>query len=133
LFELLFNNISVLNKVADKDDKAGDHASAASWRTHDQEAAGLNDAEGQLLQEIVLDCLRALKEQDAKIRTSAEKFRAQLRPGAPILIPPELVQMDEVRKKIMSDHIERLREALGDTSFNKLDTYVRSWSHAQVK
>ena len=41
--------------------------------------------------------------------------------------------MDVVRKKIMSDHIERLREALGDTSFNKLDTYVRSWIHAQVK
>jgi hypothetical protein len=76
LFELLFNNISVLNKVADNDDKAGDHISAASWRTHDQEAAGLNDAEGQILQEVVRDCLRALKEQDAKLQASAEKFRS---------------------------------------------------------
>ncbi len=132
LFELFFNNMSVLNQVADKDDKAGDHISAAAWRTHDQRAAGLNDAEGQILREITLDCLRALKEQDAKFQAAAEKFRAQLKPGAPIQIPPELVQMDEDRKKIMSDHIERLREALGDASFNKLDTYVHSSFHAEV-
>jgi hypothetical protein len=131
-FEFLFNNISVLNKVADNDDKAGNHESAAQWRTHDARGAGLNDTEGQILLEIALDCLRALKEQDAKFGASAEKFRAQLTPGAPVLIPPELVQMDENRKKIMSDHIERLRAALGDASFNKLDTYVHSSFHLEV-
>jgi hypothetical protein len=132
LFELFFNNMGALNQAADHDDKAGDHISAAAWRRYDQEAAGLNDAEGQILREIVLDCLRALKEQDAKIRAGGEKFRAQLKPGAPIQIPPELVQLGEDRKKIVSDHIEKLREALGDASFNKLDTYIHATFHAEM-
>jgi hypothetical protein len=132
LFEFLFNNISALNKVADNDDKAGKHTEAAIWRTHDQRGAGLNDAEGQILQEITLDCLRMLKEQDAKFRAAAEKFRAERKPGAPVQIPAELVQMSEDREKIVNDHIERLREALGDASFSKLDTYVHSSFHAQM-
>lgn len=132
LFEFLFNNISALNQVADSNDKGGNHATAALWRTHDQRGAGLNDAEGQILQEITLDCLRMLKEQDAKFRAASEKFRAQLKPGAPVQIPAELVQMGEDREKIVNDHIERLREALGDASFKKLDTYVHSSFHAEV-
>lgn len=132
LLEFLFHHISDLNEMADKDDKAGKHISATAWRTHDQRAVGLNDSEGQILQEVALDCARMLSVQDVKIRASAEKFRAQLKPGAPVQIPPELVQMVEDRNKIVSDHVERLREALGDASFNKLATYVHSSFHAEV-
>lgn len=132
LFELFFNNMSVLNEVADKDDKAGDHIAAAAWRTHDQMAAGLNDAEGQILREITLDCARILKENDAKIRVLAERDRAQATPGTIIPASPEMIQTFEERKKAISDHIERLREALGDASFNKLDTYIHSSFHAEV-
>ncbi len=132
LFEFLFGNISLLNQVADQDDKTGKHTSAAQWRTHDQRGAGLNDAEGQILQEIALDCLRALKGQDTKINTFADEFRAQLPPGAPIQAPAELVQMVEDRKAIVRDHIEKLKQALGDTTFNKLDAYVRASFHGEV-
>jgi len=132
LFEFLFSNISDFNRFADSDDKAGKHSSAARWRTHDQRAAGLNDAEGQILQETALDCLRALKEQDAKIHTFLEKDRAQATPGVMGPPPPELIQLVEERKKIVSNHVDRLREALGDASFNKLDTYVHSSFHAEV-
>lgn len=132
LFEFLFNNISILNQVADSDDKAGNHQSAAMWRTHDQRAAGLNDAEGQILQEVALDCLRALKEQDAKIRAFVEKDRAQATPGVIGPTPIELIKMVDDRKNIVSEHIERLREALGDSSFKKLDAYVHSSFHAEV-
>ena len=132
LFELFFNNMSVLNEVADKDDKAEDHIAAAAWRTHDQMAAGLNDAEGQILREITLDCVRILKENDAKIRALAERDRAQATPGTIIPASPEMIQTFEERKKAINDHIERLREALGDASFNKLDTYIHSSFHADV-
>jgi len=132
LFELFFNNMSVLNEVADKDDKAGDHIAAAAWRTHDQRAAGLNDAEGQILREITLDCIRMLKENDAKIQALAERDRAQMTPGVIRPASVEMIQAFEERKKVISDHIERLREALGDASFNKLDTYVHSSFHAEV-
>lgn len=132
LFELFFNNMSVLNEVADKDDKAGDHETAAAWRTHDQTAAGLNDAEGQILREITLDCVRLLKEKDAKIRALAERDRAQMTPGTVVPASPEMIQTFEERQKIISDHIESLREALGDVSFNKLATYIHSSFHAEV-
>jgi len=132
LFELFFNNMSVLNEVADKDDKAGDHITAEAWRTHDQRAAGLNDAEGQILREITLDCVRILKKNDAKIRALAERDRAQAPPGTIIPASPEMIQAFEERKKAVSDHIESLREALGDVSFNKLDTYVHSSFHAKA-
>ena len=131
LFELLFGNISTLNQVADHDDKAGNHIQAAAWRRYDQEAAGLNDAEGDILREIALDCARALKEQDAKIKASADKFRAQSTPGVRTPAPAELVQLFEYRKKIVSDHVESLQEALGDSSFNKLDSYVHAAFHAE--
>jgi len=132
LFELFFNNMSVLNEVADKDDKAGDHITAAAWRTHDQRAAGLNDAEGQILREIALDCVRTLKENDVKIRVLATRDRAQMTPGTIIPASPEMIQTFEEHKKVVSDHIERLREALGAASFSKLDTYVHSSFHADV-
>lgn len=132
LFELFFNNMSVLNEVADKDDKAGDHETAAAWRAHDQTAAGLNDAEGQILREITLDCVRLLKEKDAKIRALAERDRARMTPGTVVPASPEMIQTFEERKKIISDHIESLREALGDVSFNKLATYIHSSFHAEV-
>ncbi len=132
LFQFLFDNISALDQAADSDDKAGNHQGAALWRTHDQRGAGLNDAEGQILQEIALDCLRQLKEKDEKIRVLAERDRAQMPPGTVIPASPEMIQTFEERKKVVSDHIERLREALGDASFNKLDTYVHSSFHAEV-
>lgn len=132
LFELFFNNMGVLNQVADNDDKAGNHMQAAAWRRYDQEGAGLNDAEGDLLREIVLDCLRMLKDQDAKFRALAEKERAQMPPGVIRPASAELTQTFEGHKKIISDHIERLKEALGDVSFNKLDAYIHSTFHAQM-
>jgi hypothetical protein len=132
LFEFLFDNISALNQAADSDDKAGNHQGAALWRTHDQRGAGLNDAEGQILQEIALDCLRQLKEKDAKIQALAERDRAQSPPGTIIPASPEMIQTFEDRKKAVNDHIEMLRESLGDASFNKLDTYVHSSFHAEV-
>lgn len=131
LFEFLFNNMSSLNRVADHDDSAGKHSMAAQWRTHDQRGAGLNDAEGQIMQEIALDCVTALKDQDVKIRAFLKKDQAQNAAGVVGPTPVELVQMFENRKKIVSDHVEKLREALGDGSFKKLDTYVHAAFHAE--
>ena len=132
LFEFLFSNISDLNQIASNDEKAGKRAQAALWRSHDQRSAGLNDAEGEILQETALNCLQALKEQDAKIRAVVQKDRAQATPGVIGTTPPELIQLVEDRKKIVNNYVDSLREALGDASFSKLDTYVHSSFHAEV-
>ncbi|MGB9119792.1 MAG: hypothetical protein WCE73_04155, partial [Candidatus Angelobacter sp.] len=63
---------------------------------------------------------------DAKISAQAEKFSTQIVPGATVTVPVEFYQMSEDRKKIVIDHVEQLRVALGDSSFQKLETYVLS-------
>jgi len=126
-FETFFYMIGSYNLWADQAEKAGKHAEAAGWRTAHQRNAGLNDAEGEVLQEIAHDCNCAVNELDAKMSAAAEQFRAQIVPGATVnLADAEFYQMFEDRKKIVIDHVEQLRVALGDTSFKKLEAYVLS-------
>jgi hypothetical protein len=123
-FESLFLSMSVNAKVSDDYEEIGNFKMAASYRTEFQRSAGLSDAEGEVLQEIAHDCNCAVREQDAKLRAFGEKFRAQFVPGATVTVPAESIQMFEYRKTIITDHIERLRLALGDTAFKKLETNV---------
>jgi hypothetical protein len=125
-FETFFYMIGADNLWAEQAEKAGKYAEAAGWRTSHQRAARLNDAEGEVLQEIAHDCNCAVNELDAKINAQAEKFSTQIVPGATVTVPVEFYQMSEDRKKIVIDHVEQLRVALGDSSFKKLETYVLS-------
>ena len=125
-FEIFFYTIGANNLWAEQADKAGKHAEAAGWRTSYQQMFKFNDAEGEVLQEIAHDCNCAVNELDAKIIAQAEKFRAQIVPGSTVTAPGEFYQMSEDRKKIVIDHVEQLRLALGDTSFKKLENHVLS-------
>jgi hypothetical protein len=125
-WEDLFIMIGFYNRWAEQADNAGKHAEAAGWRTSHQQTAGLNDAEGEILQEIAHDCNCAVKELDAKMNAAAEKFRAQIVPGATVTVPADFYQMSEDRRTIVRDHVEQLRLALGDSSFKKLETHVLS-------
>ena len=118
--------IGAYNLWAEQAEKAGKHAEAAGLRTSHQRTAGLNDAEGEILQEIAHDCNCAVNELDAKMNVEAEKFRARIVPGATVTVPMEFYQMYEDRKTMVRDHVEQLRLALGDSSFKKLETYVLS-------
>ncbi len=122
----LFIMIGLYNFYAEQADKAGKHAEAASLRTSYQRMAGLNDAEGEILQEIAHDCNCAVKEVDAKMKAEAEKFRAQIAPGATVTASTDFYQLFEERKTTIRDHVVQLRVALGGTSFKKLETYVLS-------
>jgi hypothetical protein len=123
-FETLFLQMSVYAKYANDYEKIGNFEEAASFRTSFKRSAGLTDSEGEVLQEIAHDCNCAMREQDAKLKAFNEKFPAQYAPGTTITIPAEFVQMFEYRKTIIIDHVERLRLALGDTAFKKLETNV---------
>jgi hypothetical protein len=125
-FETFFYEIGIYNRWAEQAEKAGKHAEAAGWRTAHQRNARLNDAEGEVLQEIAHDCNCAVNELDAKMNADAEKFRTQIVPGATMMVPADFYQMFEDRKTIVIHHVEQLRLALGDTSFKKLETYVLS-------
>jgi hypothetical protein len=125
-FETSFYTIGIYSRWAEQAEKAGKHEEAAGWRTAYQRDTGLNDAEGEVLQEIAHDCNCAVNELDEKMNALSEKFRAQIIPGATVTIPAEFYQISEDRKTIIRDHVEQLRAGLGDTSFKKLETYVLS-------
>jgi hypothetical protein len=125
-WEDLFIMIGFYNRFAEDADKASNHAEAVGWRTSYQHMIKLNDAEGEILQEIAHDCNCAVKELDGKMNAMNAKFHAQIVPGATVTVPVDFYQMFEERKKTIRDHVEQLRVALGDTSFKKLETYVLS-------
>lgn len=125
-FETSFYTIGIYNRWAEQAEKAGKHEEAAGWRTAYQRDAGLNDAEGEIVQEIAHDCNCAVNELDEKMNAEAEKFRAQVAPNAIVTPSADFYQMFEDRKKTVIDHVEQLRVGLGETSFKKLETYVLS-------
>ena len=125
-FETFFYMIGANNLWAEQAEKTGKHADAEGWRTSYQQMFKLSDAEGEVLQEIAHDCNCAVNELDEKMSALGEKFRAQMVPGATVTVPADFYQMFEDRKKIVIDHVEQLRAALGDTSFKRLETYVLS-------
>jgi len=125
-FETSFYTIGIYNRWGEQAEKAGKHEEAAGWRTAYQRDAGLNDSEGDILQEIAHDCNCAVNALDEKFSELAGKFRAQIVPGTTMTIPAELIQLHEERKTIVLDHVEQLRVALGETSFKKLEAYVHS-------
>jgi predicted transcriptional regulator YdeE len=120
-WEDLVDTIGLYNYYAERTEKAGEPAKAELWRTSYQRRARLNDAEGEVLQDIAHDCHCALKEQDAKIAVELEKFRAQIAPGATVTIPADYYQMFKDRKMIIRDHVEQLREGLGDAAFKRVE------------
>ncbi len=73
-YEAMFGNMEGLDRVADDDDKKGNHEGAYLWRTHDARAAGLSDTEAQILNEAEVDCNHALKEQEEKFRAALRSF-----------------------------------------------------------
>lgn len=123
-YQLMFNNIDVLNRVAEEADKKGDHEQAYGWRNYDGRAAGLNDTEGQIVNEVAVDCIRALKRQDEKIRAALRKFRLATGGDITAPLPEELYQLNDDRIGIIKSHMDQLSEALGSSSFQKLDNYV---------
>lgn len=126
LYEVFFNNMAVLDQVADREERAGKHEQAIAWRTYDQTNAGLNDAEGEILKETEADCMRAVHEQEKKMQAATRKFRLATGGDITAPIPPELFQMNDERYAIFQRHVDQLKVALGANSFQKLDRYVHA-------
>jgi len=125
-YRFFFTHLANLGQLADTLEKAGKDGS--KWRTHDQHAAGLSDAEGQILTQVAQDCNQSLKTEDTKIQASITAFHNQFPNGQFVHVsaPPELSQFENEKIQAINTHIEQLKSQLGQDSFNKLDTYVKS-------
>jgi hypothetical protein len=125
-YRFFFTHLANLGQLADSLEKAGKDGS--KWRTHDQHAAGLSDAEGQILTQVAQDCNQSLKNEDTKIQSSITGFHNQFPNGQFVSVsaPPELAQFENEKIQAINTHIEQLKSQLGQDSFNKLDVYVKN-------
>src|SRR5437660_12724905 len=125
-YHFFFLHVENLDKVAAEEEAKGKEG--AKWRTHDQRAAGLSEEEGKILRQKAHDCNREVNEVDAKFQAGVQDFHGQVpneqvRKVTPL---PELDQLLQQRIQIINSSVDRLRSMLGEESFQKLDSYVRS-------
>src|SRR5579859_547863 len=133
IYEFYFTHVTNLEEAADEEEKqmtekkeTADGSNVSPWRTHEQRTVGLTDDEAKTLREVALDCKSALKVQEQKMAVFRDEYRTQhperLADPQPA---PEYVQLWEERTQIIKDHIEQLKLSLGDSTFQKLDEYVK--------
>ncbi len=132
IYRFFFLNMALLEDAAARDEHNGKPQNAALWRTHEQRAASLSEAEGAMVKELAFQCNQAVKDEDTKIQTAISNFRSQTGGDRTVPPPPELLAMGDERKAIINAHIDKIHEVLGESSFQKLDSYVHAAFKPQV-
>jgi hypothetical protein len=141
LYEFYFRHVLNLEEAGDQEEKAWkekgvnvDGSTVSPWRTHEQRVLGLTDDEAKTLKDVALDCKSALKAQDEKMAAFADEYRGQ-HPERffELQSAPEFVQLGVERTQIIKDHLDQLKLYLDDSTFRKLDDYIRSEFAPDIK
>lgn len=134
-YKQLFRHVLALKKVADQAASAGQDRS--SLRSLVSSQAGLNEADGQLLETAAVQCGAELDAQAAKAKVILDEIHARtpygiLNPSFPPPAPdPRLHEMQQERNSMVLLCRDQLRNALGEESFAKLDTWLKNKSAAR--
>jgi hypothetical protein len=129
LYYSLFATVAGLNQGADRRETEGKDGNEMRLRI--PKAAGLTDAEGVVLNEVVEDCMRQLKAVDAERKAIMDARQGQSQ-GSSTALPGNRLTMEEFsrfaseQREIVEEHIGELKSQLGDAGFAKLDAYVRA-------
>jgi hypothetical protein len=124
LYHMFFSHVAEVDKYATKMESKGKNED--DFRTADQKAAGLTEEEGAIMKQVSLDCIQALKDNNATMQSEHSNNSATASNAAAIAKSqsdnsPAIVN----RIDIINVHIAELRQRLGDASFAKLDQYIR--------
>jgi len=125
IYRFFFEHVENLDHVAEKLESEGKNGDG--FRTHDQRLAGLTEDEGAMMKQVAYACNQAMKEQDAKVQAARKAYRTQSPGGGtPTASAPEVTQALDERKEAINSYIAQLRAMLGESSFLKLDGYVKN-------
>lgn len=125
----LFHHIAFLNKKAADEEAQGRDGSAL--RTLYQRQMNLSEPQSRALDEVALNCVRAVARQDEKAKRVIDRFRARYPEGRVPTgeqlppPPPELQLMQEERDLIILRARNRLRGVLGEQVFSRVDRFVK--------
>lgn len=129
-YQHLFRHVLALKRIADHAAAAGQDRS--SVRSLIAKQAGLNETEGQLLENEAQRCATELDAQSAKVKAIRDEVRARypygiLNPSLPAPTPdPRLHEMQLERNSTVLLCRDELRNVLGEDSFARLDNWVKT-------
>lgn len=133
IYHFFFIHVVNLDQAADKmeaEPKNSDYLrTAAYYRALDEKAAGLTDEEGAMVKKIAHDCIQTLNDQNAKTKAVIDARRAESPAPHNALTKSEMANSIAARNTTLTGALDQLKAELGDTSFAKLDTYVKSVIH----
>lgn len=127
---LLFNRVASLKDKADELERKGQKT---SLRTAVKKDAGLNDEQGQALEDISLECAREVTRRDARAKQMIHDFKSRF-PGGHVPDgetlpppPPELIALQRDRDNAVLRARGRLHASLGDREFERFDAFVKRY------
>jgi hypothetical protein len=128
LYQSFFHQIEFLKRKADELEQQGRDGSGA--RSLIGRQTGLGDAQMQAVEQIAAECAEEVAAQDAKAVEVSKAYRARVEQGptpdgylpAP---PAELREVQQGRNAIILRARDRIRAALSDEDFARLDAFVR--------
>jgi hypothetical protein len=126
IYLFFFGAVVSMDDAAQKLEAEGKTEDADSLRSYHKRRAGLTDAEEAKIKQVAYDWNQIRRDQVTRAQAFLEANRAAHGPKATLT----MYQMNSVyagSDQIIDSHIAQLRELLGDSSFEKLDKYVRNY------
>ena len=137
LFRFFFLHVASVDSIADNLKASGKSDSAA--RSKFARDAKLTDVEAGLLKDVAKRCNSGLEAHTRnEVAPAVQNLRAQnptaLKASA---LPPaaaeQLKDLDRQREKIVTDHVQELKSAMGPERFQKFYDYVRGTEAPRIK
>ncbi len=127
---LLFSRVASLKEKADELERKG---RKTALRTAVKKDAGLSDEQGQVLENISLECAGEVARLDARAKQIIDTFKSRF-PGGRVPDgetlpppPPELISLQRERDDAVLRARDRLHASIGDREFERLDAFARRY------
>jgi len=136
LYRFFFRHLANLDVQANSLDSQGQ--SGGDLRDYYQTVLSLTDQETASLKQNGTNCMGAVKQLDQQAQAIIQQLRAPFPGGyvppggAPPPPNPQLTQLTQTRDNVTNSQIQALQAALGATTFQKVDNYVKTQFASQV-
>lgn len=128
----LFYMVDTVEHDADSADGRGERGKAQGLRKHFQKQIGLSDTETSKLKSHAADAQTKVRDHDGRAQDIIKRIRAQTPEGklksrkdVP-KVPKELLDLQDSRDRVISDHVAGLQKELSADGFRKLDAFAQA-------
>lgn len=137
VYSFLFRHQNFMKKKAEEAERLGQDSSF--FRNYYQREARLDDRQAAMLSEIATQFELDVKAIEAEAKIVVDKVRAQrasapVKPDEPLPPPsPELIALQKRRNSLVIQARNQLERAMGPSSFNEFQKFVREKVSSQIK